>query len=428
MKTITHAIKLLFIALAVALSASFAQAADSVIAITNGTIHTVGPQGTLQGGNLIISDGRIVSVGTNVAIPEGARVIDAKGKPVTPGLFDALTSIGLSEVTLSAGIEDDEARTSRLVIAPDASMAFNPENTFIPSTRIEGITRAAITMKVTNDIFAGQGTLVHFGITPDHITRPRAFVFAHLGERGGINAGGTRAAAWVEFNAALREAENLVTQPRNHWQGGKGEPLFSRIDLEALLPAVQGEVPLIIQVNRVPDIRRVLDLKKSRPTMRIVLYQATEAWRVAAEIAAAKVAVLLHPLDNLPADFNRIDATMENAARLQAAGVQIAITSWGPGKDNYDARLLPQQTGIAVANGLPWDEALKAVTLAPAEIYGQSDRVGTLEVGKDADVVVWSGDPFEVMEKATHVFIRGEDVPMISRQSLLRDRYRTLPE
>lgn len=426
MKTITHAIRLLFIALLVTLPARFAQAAESVIAITNGKIHTVGPQGTIQGGTIIIRNGRIVAVGTNVAIPEGARIIDAKGKPVTPGLFDALTSIGLSEVTLSAGIEDDEARTSRLVIAPDASMAFNPENTFIPSTRIEGITRAAISMKITNEIFAGQGALVHFGTTPDHVTRPRAFVFAHLGERGGVNAGGTRAAAWVEFNAALREADNLVTQPRNHWQGGKGEPLFSRIDLEALLPAVQGEIPLIIQVNRVPDIRRVLDLKKTRPAMRIVLYQATEAWRIAEDIAAANVAVLLHPYDNLPADFNRIDATMENAARLQRAGVKIAITSWGSRQRNFGPRLLPQYAGVAVANGLPWDEALKAVTLAPAEIYGQSDRIGTLEVGKDADIVIWSGDPFEVMEQATHVYVRGEEMPMVSRQTLLRDRYRTL--
>lgn len=401
-------------------------ASAETIAITNGTLHTMGPQGTITKGTLLIEDGRITAIGTEVTVPSDARVIDAKGQPVTPGLFDALTSIGLSEVTLSAGIEDDETRTSRLVIAPDASFAFNPANTFIPSTRIEGITRAAISMKITNRIFAGQGALVHFGTSADLVTRPRGFIFAHLGERGGINAGGSRAAAWVEFNAALREADNLMTQPRNHWEGGKNEPMFAHVDLEALLPAVQGEIPLIIQVNRVADIRRVLDLKTARPAMRIVLYQATEAWHVAAELAEAGIAVLVHPLDNLPSDFNRIHTTMENAARLQAAGVKIAFTSWGPSRRNFGPSLLPQFAGVAVANGLAWEEALKAMTIAPAQIYGVSDRIGTLAPGKEADVVIWSGDPLEVMEHAVHVFIQGEEIPMVSRQTLLRDRYRHL--
>lgn len=422
MKKLVHALLPL---LALSLPITTETASAETIAITNGKLHTMGPLGTIDG-TLLIEGNTITAVGTNIAIPQGARVIDAGGKPVTPGFFDALTSIGLSEVTLSAGIEDDEAKTSRFVIAPDASFAFNPDNSFIPSTRIDGVTRAAISMKITKQIFAGRGAIVQLGYGPDHITRPRAFIYADLGEKGGSNAGGSRAVAWVELYAALRETDNLTTQPRNHWQGGNDQPLYSHIDLEALQPAVQGEIPLIIHVNRVADIRRVIELKKNRPAMKIVIYQGSEAWRIAAELAEASVPVLVHPFDNLPANFNMISTTMENAARLQKAGVKIAITSWGPRQRNFYPRLLPQLAGAAVANGLDWDEALKAVTVSPAEIYGISDRVGTLAQGKEADVVIWSGDPFEVMEVATHVIIQGDEIPLVSRQTRLRDRYRTV--
>lgn len=394
-------------------------------AITNGQLHTI-DAGVIENGTLLLEDGKITGVGTNITVPVDARVIDAKGKPVTPGLFDAISSLGLSEVTLSAGIEDDEARTSRLKIAPDASFAFNPDNTYIPSTRISGVTRTATSMKVTGSIFAGRGAIVDMGLGPDHMTRPRAFLFADLGEKGGNNAGGSRAASWVELYAALKEADNLISHPRNHWQGGKGETLFSRVDLEALLPAAQGDVPFIIHVERKADILNVIKLKQNRPQLRIALYGATEAWRVADELAAAGIAVLVHPLANLPRDFNKIGATMENASRLQDAGVKIAITSWGRRYRHYSARLLPHFAGNAVANGLTRDEAMHAITLGPAEIYGVSDRLGSLTVGKEADVVIWSGDPLELMEAPTMVIIRGKEIPLVSRQTMLRDRYREI--
>lgn len=412
-----------FLVVTLALAALTANVQAEMIAITNGTLHTVGPAGKIEGGTVLIEDGKIKAVGSDISIPDGARIIDAEGRPVTPGFFDSLTGTGLSEVTLSAGIEDDEAKTSRFVIAADASYAFNPENTFVPSTRADGVVRTAISMKLTQNIFAGRGALVHLGLK-DHVERARAFIFADLGERGGRFAGGSRAAAWVEFHAALREADNLTTQPRNHWQGGEDGPLYSHIDLEALQPAVQGEIPLIINVNRVADIRQVIKLKRERPAMRLVLYRATEAWRIADEIAKTGIPVLVLPFDNLPRNFDQIAATLENAALLTAAGVKIAIV--GERRRNFGPRLLPQQAGNAVANGLGWEDALKAVTLAPAEIYGISDRTGSLEPGKDADVVIWSGDPFEVMEIATRVFIQGEDIPLVTRQTRLRDRYRTL--
>lgn len=396
------------------------------IAITNGELHTMSDQGIIEGGTLLISGDKITAIGTDIPVPEGYRVIDAQGKPVTPGLFDGISSIGLSEVTLSAGIEDDEAADTRLKIAPDASYAFNPENTFVPSTRIAGVTRSAASMKVTNSFFAGQGALVHFGLGPDHIVRPRAFLFADLQEKGANKAGGSRAALWVELGAAIKEADSLTPSGQT-WAGGQDGPLYNRIDLEALRPALQGRIPLIVRVNKTADIRQVLALKAARPEMKLVIFEGTEAWRVADELAAAEIPVILHPLDNLPEDFNRIGTSIENATRLHAAGVTIAFTSWGRNERHLSARLLAGFAGNAVAHGVDRETALAAITRVPAEIYGVAAEVGTLSVGKDADVVVWSGDPLEVMEAPTTVLIRGDDIPLVSRQTLLRDRYRTLP-
>ena len=416
--------KPLFFSLALLCSLSFSAQAEK-LAITNGKLYTI-DNGIIENGTVLIDEGKITAVGTDITVPVGARVIDAGGKPVTPGLFDAISSLGLSEVTLSAGIEDDEATTSRLKIAPDASYAFNPDNTFVPSTRIAGVTRTATSMKVTKSIFAGRGAIVDLGLGPDHITRPRAFLYVDLGEKGGNNAGGSRAASWVEFDAALKESDNLVAHPRNHWAGGKGETLYNRVDLEALLPAAQGDIPLIIHVERLADIRQVIALKKKRPALKIAIFGAAEAWRAADELAQAQIAVLVHPLDNLPRNFNKIGATMENASRLQDAGVKIGITSWGRRLRHYGVRLLPHFAGNAVANGLSHDEALYAITMGPAEIYGVSDRLGSLAVGKEADIVIWSGDPLELMEVATTVIIKGQEIPLVSRQTKLRDRYREI--
>jgi imidazolonepropionase-like amidohydrolase len=424
------AIKTIFFAAALVLFTGIglqspALAADVVI--KNALLYTMSRTGTIENGTLVIEGNKITAIGADVEYPFGNITIDADGKPVTPGFFDALSSLGLSEVTLSAGLEDDEAKTSRLVIAPDASYAFNPHNSFVPSTRIAGVTRTATSLKVTKSIFAGQGAIVHFGKGPNSVTHPRAFIFVDLDEKGGKYAGGSRAAAWVELTSALRESDNLVSQMRNYWNGGKNEPLYNQVDLEALLPAAQGEIPLLIHVNRLADIRRVIDLKKKRPAMRLVIFGGAEAWRAARDLAKTDIAVLVHPYANLPASFNKIATTSKNAKRLSDADVKIAFTSWGRRQRHFNASLLPQMAGNAVANGLSRNEALLAVTRAPAEIFGISDQVGTLEVGMDADVVIWSGDPFEVMEEPTHVIIQGEVLPLVSRQTRLRDRYRTLP-
>lgn len=181
----------------------------------------------------------------------------------------------------------------------------------------------------------------------------------------------------------------------------------------------RGEQPLVVAVHRASDIVAVLRLAKQLG-LRLILAGVTEGWKVAREIAAADVPVLVEPLDNLPQSFEQLGATLENAARLRAAGVRVAFMNG----DAHNARNVRQSAGNAVANGMSWHDALAAMTIVPAGIWGLADRYGSLEPGKDADLVIWDGDPLEVTTFADMVFIRGQEIPMESRQTLLRDRYR----
>ncbi|MFL6290481.1 MAG: amidohydrolase family protein, partial [Thermoanaerobaculia bacterium] len=193
----------------------------------------------------------------------------------------------------------------------------------------------------------------------------------------------------------------------------------SRLDLEALQPVVRGELPLVLAVNRASDIQAALRLAKEEK-LKLILAGAGEAWVVADEIAAAQVPVLITPLNNLPGSFDFLGATLENAARLHKAGVTFAFMSVAA----HEAYSIRQGAGNAVAYGLPWDAALAALTTVPARLWGIEDSYGSLEPGKDADVVVWTGDPLEITTWATEVFIRGRQVPIMSRQLELRDRYK----
>ena len=195
----------------------------------------------------------------------------------------------------------------------------------------------------------------------------------------------------------------------------------SRLDLEALQPVLKGQVPLAIQANRASDLLAAIRLA-GEFKVRLVLIGASEGWTVAAQLAAARVPVVVKPLTNIPT-FESLNATLENAARLSRAGVAVALASF----DTQNSRNLRQEAGNAIANGMDRDAALEAVTLAPARLWGVADRVGSIEVGKDADLVIWSGDPFELTGGAEHVFIKGIEVPRDTRQTQLLERYRRLP-
>jgi imidazolonepropionase-like amidohydrolase len=390
------------------------------VALLGGTVHTMGPAGTLEQATVVIQDGRIQAVGTQVMVPSGARRIDVTGKIITPGLMDSFSRLGIVEVSLVPATRDYASDNDRFTAAFSVADAFNPHSTLIPINRVEGLTRAVVAPRQGSSLVAGQGAVVHLGYEAEVVTTPVA-MFAVLGAAGGNLAGGSRAGAVLLLREALEDARDFAAHEDDFLAGRRHDYALSRLDLEALGPVVRGELPLVIGVHRAADISVVLDLAEEEG-VHLILSGAAEGWMVAGEISAAGVAVLLNPMSNLPESFESLAATLENAARLHAAGVQIAFMSGGA----HNARNIKQAAGNAVASGLPWAAALAALTTAPAAIWGIDDDYGTLEAGKDADVVVWDGDPLEVTTFADMVFIKGRQMSMETRQSLLRDRYRDL--
>ncbi len=393
-------------------------------AITGATVHTVGPQGTIENATIVIENGRISAVGANVPVPAGAERIDASGKIVTPGLFSPLGQIGLSEVGAVAGTNDGIQQGHELTAGFDPAAAFNPRSILIAISRIDGVTRAGLTPRPgggenAGHVLSGLASVVDLGDGPDHFTRRGALVVANLGETGSETAGGSRARAVQVLRAALDDAidyrDNKAAYDRGDWR----DYSVSTADLDALLTVLDGSAGLLFRVNRASDISVVLDLAGDYG-IRAVIAGGKEAWMVANDIAAAGVAVILDGVNNLPADFDAINARLDSASLLQAAGVRFAF---GAGVQTHNARLLTQSAGNGVANGLTWAQALRAITLSPAEILGVADTAGSIEPGKAGDVVIWSDDPLEMTSYPDQVFIRGQAVSMESRQTLLRDRY-----
>lgn len=412
-RAFTHGAGSILFTLAFTLSAG-----AETVAITGATVHTLGAAGTLENATVVIADGRIEAVGKGIAIPAGARRIDAAGKVVTPGLFDSLSRLGLVDINAVAGSNDISSTDTRLTAALDVTDAINPRSPVIAVARVDGMTRTMVAPSGGNRILAGQGAVIHLGGTEGYVTLPRAAMFAALGESGAGVSGGSRAAAVLALREAFADALDYAAHRDSYDAGERRGYALSRLDLEALVPVVRGEMPLVISVHRASDIEVALKLAREFE-LRLVLAGTGEGWKVARQIARARVPVLLEVTNNLPANFERLGATLENAARLQAAGVTVAIVSG----EAHNARNIKQAAGIAVAYGMPWEEALKAVTVNPARIWGLADRIGTLAPGLEADLVVWDGDPLEVTTYPDHVFIQGEEIPLESRQTKLRDRY-----
>lgn len=388
-------------------------------AITNARIHTIsGP--TIENGTIVIRNGRIAAVGADVEVPENARVIDGTGKVVTPGFLDASTSLGIVEIGGVSGTNDAATSQERLTAAFNVADALNPRATAIPVTRVEGITRAVVVPGGFQSILRGQGILIHLdGLRADEmIVRNPVGIYVTLGESGAGRAGGSRAAAMLLLREALQDARDYAANRNAFMQGNRREYALSRLDLEALQPVLRRELPLIISVNRAADILNVLQFARQE-NVRVILSGAEEGWMVASDLASADVPVIINSMNNIPG-FDNLGATLENAARMHAAGVAVMLSSF----DGSNVRNLRQVAGNAVSYGMPHEAALAAVTQVPAQVFGIADRYGTLEVGKDADVVVWDGDPFEFATKAEYVFIRGHEQLPDNRQQMLFERYR----
>ncbi|MGD9965490.1 MAG: amidohydrolase family protein [Hyphomonadaceae bacterium] len=407
-----------FLAALLAAAALAAPAHAETVLINNGRVVTNGAAGVIENGDVLIVDGRISAVGANIAAPRNARVIEAQGRFVTPGAFAAMSEVGLSEISGSGAPNDADVEGTLVSAAADAGRAFNPDVTAIPVTRIEGVTRAAIAPSANGTIFDGRGALVSMSGEPDSVFRERAFMVVELGETGAGRTGGSRAALWPAFEAALRDAREYPTRYRS----GQGGAVLNEIDAAALQPFARGQGFFLVHIESAADIRRLIRFKRANRGLQFVIHGGAEAWQVAGELADAGIAVILDPLVNLPSSFERLSARLDNAVLLHQAGVRIAIAP-GPGSvDAHQARLVLQLAGNAVANGLPWDAAFAAVSRGPAEIFG-AGNLGRLERNYLADVVIWDGDPLQVTSAPTAVFIEGVEQSLTSRQTQLRDRY-----
>ena len=418
---------------AVIIAASPASAQD--VAIVNAKLVIGDGSEPIENGVVLVEDGKVVFAGTADGRSfETDQVVDVGGAWVTPGLFATVTTLGLVDVGAVSQSNDTRAGGSPFSAALDSAPIVNPNSQNILVHRAAGITRATTTTLPSSSIFAGQGAIIDLDSDSDPIMQPRAFQMVALGEGGARVAGGSRAAAFILFHAALREAEALrgsVGTPQTTELGADGDVMLSRFDAEALVPVVSGEQKLYVAVDRASDILSVLALREEFPRLDMVIVGAGEGWLVAEEIAEAGVPVIADALDDLPESFEVLAATQSNIGRMTRAGVDVAISAnsgTDPRNINQAAGNLVALTRIPGATGLSWGEAFAAISSIPASISGLDGEAGVLSAGAVGDIVIWDGDPLEVGSVPTRVFIDGIDQPLESHQSRLRERYRDLDE
>jgi imidazolonepropionase-like amidohydrolase len=369
--------------------------------------------------------GRIVLVGTNVSFRAGARRIDATGKWVTPGLVDAQTQLALVD---EPGNGDVAARGRNDALTPSFRVweGINPRSVYIQPARQHGVTTVIVAPRAAG-IVSGQGRMIDLvdGTLTDMLLNGPATMFGTFDSRP--ENIGSRGELFARFRELLDDTKTYIRR-RADFERNQSRPFVAgRNDLEAMIPVVEGRQTIAIEANRASDIEMALQIAREY-SLKMMIVGGEEAWMVAPKLAAANVPVLIGAMNNIPLSFSTLGARQENAGLLRAAGVSVALIGNGPGgENNFNVRNIRQEAGNAVAYGLPWNDALRAVTLAPAEMFGVADRVGSLQAGREANVVVWSGDPFEFSSLAEHVFVRGRESTALSRQDELERRYRTLP-
>ncbi|WP_425566808.1 amidohydrolase family protein [Sphingomonas swuensis] len=432
------------------------KASAQTVAVVGGTVALGDGSAPIPNGKVVIRDGRVVAAGAGVAVPAGARTIDATGKWVTPGIVAGFSRLGLVDVDAVAGTNDTSS-DGPFSAALDVSTAINANSAPIAVNRAEGVTRAVVAPSAGKSIFAGQGALIDTGADPQAVTRARLFQYVELGEDGADRAGGSRAAAHVLLRNALREAQQVAggavpsrdqsgrtaedprqdpvvanpNESRSYEARRNQDVLLTRFDAQALVPVLRGRQILLVHAERAADLRQVIALKREFPAMRLVIAGADEGWTVADELARSGIPVIASALSDLPASFESLAATQSNVGRMRAAGVRVAIGTLNDDdprmafRARWYAGNLVGLTRVPGAAGLSWGEALRAITSAPAEVLGLSD-IGSLAAGKRGDLVIWNGDPLDNMSAAEAVMIDGVEQPLVTRQTRLRDRYRSL--
>lgn len=376
------------------------------LAIINATIHTSTEQGVLKGASIVMDNGKITAI--NPAEVSADEIIDANGKIVTPGFIASNNQLGLVEVGAVAGSRD--AGDDKAGIDFDVSLAYNAHSSLIPYARKGGVTRDVITPYGGDSIFAGLASVVDLSGSLDSDVQKQAALVVHLGER----RKGSRAFTLQTLINKLDAHQTKLSK-----KDKKDDDKPSTED-KVMAKVLSGDMPLVISVSRAADIIELIKVKEQFG-VNLVLSGAQDAVVVKEHIAKANIPVIISAMDNLPGSFDSLHANLNNAGLLEKAGVKVLLTVGGDASHNiYQLRF---DAGNAVSYGMSQQGALKAVTSNVADVFGIN--AGSIEVGKTADVVMWTNDPFEISSNVSRMFINGTEVSTQSRQDKLRDRYTT---
>ena len=428
--------KLICVALLLAVAPAGLMAADAakkVIALAGGRLLTVS-HGTIENGVLVMADGKIAAVGEagKVTIPAGAEIVDARGLTIYPGLIDPETNFGLTEIESDQNSNDLAEPSDEIMPHMHVADAFHAETELIPVARLNGITNAVVA-PASNDTIAGQDIFIQLaGADRDQMILGRDVALAmNFGadqrRRGGRGSKtefpSTRMGLITQLRQTFLDVQDY--EARRDAAAKKDDKAFKRdLKLEALIPYLNGERPVVVGVYEGYDIETIMGLAKEFH-LKVVLNHVTHSQEILDKIASWKVPVIVGSIYDFPLANERFDAVYTLPAELAKRGVKIAISSADAGGpvSSHSSRNLPYAAGFAVAYGLPYDEALKAITLNVAEMFGYGDKLGSLDVGKTANVVVANGDPLDVRTDVKQVYIGGVAEPMVSRQTKLRDEY-----
>jgi imidazolonepropionase-like amidohydrolase len=388
--------------------------------------------GTLENATVVVADGKITAVGPGVAPPAGARTISCAGKHVYPGLISPNTILGLTEVSSVRGTNDYQ-ETGTINPNIRGETGFNPESEMLPVTRVNGVTTAMVAPR--GGTIAGTAALVRL----DGWTREDMTVKAPLGlviqwpTAARTSNFGPQAPDDVRRrtrDTQVEELRRVFEDARGYWrardaEGKPGVPRHDRdVKWEAMGRAIRGEIPVFFNASNLEQIRGVLRFVDEQKLSRVVLVGGADAWRVADELRARNIAVITAPTQAMPLRrYEPYDQAYTLPSKLKEAGVAFCIGDGGSSSSASNARNLGYHAALASAYGLPRDEALKGVTLYPAQILGVSDQLGSIETGKIADLIVADGDPLEITTRIEQVWIAGKPIPMASRHTRLFEKY-----
>lgn len=400
---------------------------EQPIALAGGTVHTVSG-GVIEGATVLFESGVITGIGTDLALPENTRVIDITGKHVYPGLIAAPTTLGLTEIG-SVWATHDNIETGNVTPSVRAVTAVNPDSEYFPVARANGIL-TALTMPGGGLISGLSGLIAMDGWTTEgmtlvatvglHVRWPSYRVRDIPGLGGREDQIKDRKAALTRLRDAFREARAYMIAKEAERVGGPFHP--SDLGWESMIPVLRKELPVFIHASEEKQIHAAIDWALAED-LRIVLVGGADVWRVADRLKEHDIPVIIGAVHYLPARrWEAYDAPFTNALKLHEAGLAFCI---GEGGGASNVRNLPYHAATAAAYGLPKDEALKSVTLYPARILGVEDRLGSLETGKDATLIVTDGDPLEIMTQVERAFIQGRPVDISSKHTDLYDKYRT---